>query len=110
MTQRNKLIENILDNPKNVRFDNACRAAEWIGFRCEGGKGSHWRYLRPGEPDGLNSWLHTCRAVRHLAKPKPRHWRSYKMQLLRGSRPRKLLGGQSQSQLSGSVPKEKYYY
>ncbi len=81
MTQRNKLIENILDNPKNVRFDNACRAAEWIGFRCEGGKGSHWRYLRPGEPDGLNFQNHRGRLPEYQAKQLIRMLKKYGAEL-----------------------------
>lgn len=54
MNQRAKLIAAIRNNPKDVRFEDACRAAESIGFHHTGGKGSHRSFSRPGEPVGLN--------------------------------------------------------
>lgn len=54
MSKREKLIESILDNPKNVRFDDACKVAKWIGFTGSGGKGSHNGFARPGEMEQLN--------------------------------------------------------
>ena len=50
----NKLIEAIRNNPKDVRFDDACKVARKLGFSGEGGSGSHRAYSRPGEPSGLN--------------------------------------------------------
>jgi len=38
----------------DVRFADACRIAQWLGFIHKGGKGSHRAYQRPGEPIGLN--------------------------------------------------------
>jgi len=54
MTQREKLLASIRNNPKAVRFADACKAAELIGFTPKGGKGSHRTYERPGEPVLLN--------------------------------------------------------
>lgn len=53
MTRREKLLAAIRANPKAVRFDDACKSAEWLGFTHKGGKGSHRAFARPGEPDLL---------------------------------------------------------
>ncbi len=44
----------IRNNPKDVRFADACSVAEWLGFVHKGGKGSHRAYSRTGERVGLN--------------------------------------------------------
>jgi hypothetical protein len=49
-----KLLAAIQANPRNVRFDDACRAARLLGFTHEGGKGSHRVFKRKGEPAQLN--------------------------------------------------------
>ena len=54
MTRREKLLAGIRNNPRGVRFEDACRAAEAIGFVRAGGKGSHVVYARTGEPTILN--------------------------------------------------------
>jgi hypothetical protein len=54
MTQREKLIRQILTNPQNVRFTDACKVAEDLGFIHKGGKGSHTAFAKTGEPVGLN--------------------------------------------------------
>jgi hypothetical protein len=54
VSKRVKLIEAIRENPKDVRFDDACKVAAWLGFRGRGGAGSHRSFSRPGEPIGLN--------------------------------------------------------
>jgi hypothetical protein len=54
MNKTEKLLIGILNNPRDVAFSDACKAAELIGFRRAGGKGSHVAYARPGEPVGLN--------------------------------------------------------
>lgn len=54
MTQREKLIRAILNNPRDVRFDDACRVAEWLGFIGGAPRGSHHSYTKPDEPVGLN--------------------------------------------------------
>lgn len=54
MTRREKLLAAIRNNPRGVRFADACRAAEAIGFVRAGGNGSHVVYARAGEPTILN--------------------------------------------------------
>jgi len=54
MTRRDKLINAIRNNPKDVRFDDACKVAEDLGFVHKGGQGSHRSFSRTGEPVGLN--------------------------------------------------------
>ena len=54
MTRREKLLAAIRNNPRSVRFADACRAAEAIGFVRAGGKGSHTAYAKSGEPTILN--------------------------------------------------------
>jgi len=54
MTRREKLLAAIRNNPRDVRFADACKAAEAIGFVRAGGKGSHVVYARTGEPTILN--------------------------------------------------------
>ena len=54
MTRREKLLAAIRNNPKDVRFVDACKAAEAVDFARAGGKGSHTIYARAGEPTILN--------------------------------------------------------
>jgi len=54
MSRRNKLIQAARNNPKDVRFADACRIAVWLGFEHSGGKGHHRAFSRPGEPVALN--------------------------------------------------------
>ncbi|MDK9724092.1 MAG: type II toxin-antitoxin system HicA family toxin [Sterolibacteriaceae bacterium MAG5] len=54
MNQARKLLAAILANPKAVRFTDACKAAELIGFTHKGGQGSHRAFARPDEPELLN--------------------------------------------------------
>ena len=54
MTRREKLLAAIRNNPRSVRFADACRVAEAIGFVRAGGKGSHTVYAKSGEPTILN--------------------------------------------------------
>ncbi len=54
MSQRAKLIASVRNNPKDVRYEDACTVAEWLGFIAKRGKGSHTTFLRQDEPDGLN--------------------------------------------------------
>jgi hypothetical protein len=49
-----KLLRAIENNPKAVRFADACRAAEALGFVHKGGSGSHRAFARPDEPTLLN--------------------------------------------------------
>lgn len=54
MSRKEKLLLAIRANPKAVRFDDACKAAESIGFAFHGGEGSHRVYKRSDEPVILN--------------------------------------------------------
>jgi hypothetical protein len=54
MTRREKLLATIRNNPRSVRFADACKVAEAIGFVRAGGKGSHTVYAKSGEPTILN--------------------------------------------------------
>ncbi len=54
MNRRVKLIEAIRNNPKDVRFGDACKVAEELGFNHSGGQGSHRAFSRKGEPIALN--------------------------------------------------------
>jgi hypothetical protein len=51
---KKKLYQELTTNPKNVRFDEICRAAELFGFRFRGGKGSHRIFVRQGVRELLN--------------------------------------------------------
>lgn len=54
MTRKEKQMAAILNNPKAVRFEDACKVAERLGFVHKGGQGSHRAFMRDGEPVGLN--------------------------------------------------------
>jgi hypothetical protein len=55
MTAIEKLLDRICRNARDVRFEDACKAAEFIGFaRQPSGGGSHIRFKRIGEITQLN--------------------------------------------------------
>ena len=54
MSKLSKLLAAIVNNRKTVRFADACKAAEALGFVHKGGSGSHRAFARPGEPTLLN--------------------------------------------------------
>ena len=54
VTRRAKLLTAIRNNPKAVRFEDACKVAEWLGFGHKGGQGSHRAFGRLDELDLLN--------------------------------------------------------
>lgn len=58
MTKLKKLLASIRDNPKGVRFDDACKAAEMLGFTHKSGQGSHRAFARSGEAALLNFQNH----------------------------------------------------
>jgi len=51
---KKKIYEEFKRNPKNVRFEMLCRAAELFGFRLRGSKGSHRIYVKDGVREMLN--------------------------------------------------------
>lgn len=54
MNRLARLLEAISANPKGVRFGDACKAAQALGFVHKGGAGSHRAFARPGETMLLN--------------------------------------------------------
>jgi hypothetical protein len=50
---KSSVYDELKKNPKSVRFNRLCGAAELFGFRFRGGKGSHVIYRR----DGINEML-----------------------------------------------------
>ena len=54
MGKMSKLLLSVVDNPKSVRFADACKAAEALSFVHKGGSGAHRAFARPGEPVLLN--------------------------------------------------------
>jgi hypothetical protein len=74
-----KLIAKVTNNPKDVRFDDACRIAEYLGFTGKGGKGDHNSFSKPGEPEGLNFQKRTGGKIKpyqakQLIKMIERYW------------------------------------
>jgi hypothetical protein len=49
-----KLVDQVRNNPKDVRFDDACWLAERLGFNAHAQSGSHCAYSKTGERTGLN--------------------------------------------------------
>ena len=47
MSKKSKLIARIKANPAGVRYEDACKVAQWIGFKAKGGKGSHTVFVHP---------------------------------------------------------------
>ncbi len=54
MNTKAKRFRAILANPSQVRFVEACKVAEQLGFVHKGGAGSHRAFARAGEAVGLN--------------------------------------------------------
>jgi hypothetical protein len=51
---REKLIASIRENAKNVRYADACKVAEWLGFDAKGQSGDHNAFAKSGEIELLN--------------------------------------------------------
>lgn len=54
MTKKEKIIVSTLNNHKTVRFEDACKIANWLGFIHKSGQGSHRAFAKEGEPTLLN--------------------------------------------------------
>ena len=54
MVKLTRFFEATAANPKGVRFVDACKVAQALGFVHKGGSGSHRAFARPGEPMLLN--------------------------------------------------------
>ena len=64
MSKIEKLLAKAKNNPDNIRFQEICNLAEYIGFKLKGGKGSHKVYSRKGITEIL-----TLQDVNGMAKP-----------------------------------------
>jgi len=45
---KKEIYQKLKKNPKNVRFEELCRAAELFGFEFRGDKGSHRIFVKEG--------------------------------------------------------------
>ena len=54
MSTKAKLLVAIVSSPVGIRYADACKAAELLGFVHKGGAGSHRAFARGGEPMLLN--------------------------------------------------------
>lgn len=54
MNTKRKLLGKIQAQPAQVRFSEACKAAEILGFMQKGGAGSHCTFAKADEPVLLN--------------------------------------------------------
>ena len=61
---RKEIYQKLKRNPKNVRFEELCRAVELFGFEFRGGSGSHRVFVRVGVREILN-----FQEVKGKAKP-----------------------------------------
>jgi hypothetical protein len=52
--EKKNLYVQLKHNPRNIRFELLCRAAEKFGFVYRGGRGSHRIYVREGIREMLN--------------------------------------------------------
>jgi hypothetical protein len=62
-----KLLQKIRNNPRDVRFSDACKAAEIIGFVKASGKGSHTVFKLEKEQEILNFQNHLGRIPTYQA-------------------------------------------
>ncbi len=54
MSKQDKLLQSIFNATASLRFEDACKIAELIGFSRKGGQGSHVVYGRDDEMTLLN--------------------------------------------------------
>lgn len=47
-SRKARILAGLRKNPKNVRFNELCKAAEIFGFKYKGGKGSHRIFVKEG--------------------------------------------------------------
>ena len=65
---KKEIYKELKRNPKNVRFEIVCKAAEIFGFRFRGGKGSHKIYIKKGVREMLNFQNIKCMAKPYQVK------------------------------------------
>jgi predicted RNA binding protein YcfA (HicA-like mRNA interferase family) len=51
---KQRLYEELTNNPKNIRFKRLCKIAEAFGFSLRKGKGSHFIFTKPDVSELLN--------------------------------------------------------
>lgn len=68
MSQRDKLAAALRNNPKDFRFEDACKMARWLGFEEHSQSTGHRVFSRAGEPDGLNFQNHGGRIPPYQAR------------------------------------------
>lgn len=47
MSRKEKLLEKICNNPKDVRFDDLCKILDWSGWSITAQTSSHFTYSKP---------------------------------------------------------------
>jgi hypothetical protein len=52
--EKQDLLDELKNSPKNIRFERLCWIAEAFGFEFKGGKGSHRIFARRGIVEMLN--------------------------------------------------------
>jgi len=52
--KKREIYTKLKENPKNVRFEELCSAAELFGFKFREGKGSHRIFVKEGVKEMLN--------------------------------------------------------
>ncbi|WP_456475675.1 type II toxin-antitoxin system HicA family toxin [Candidatus Pyrohabitans sp.] len=60
--KKEKIYRKLEGNPKNVRFEDFCKALEIFGFKYRGGRGSHRVFTRKGIKEILTIQHVKCRA------------------------------------------------
>ncbi len=65
MTKHDKLLQSVFNATVSIRFEDACKVAELIGFSQKGGQGSHAVY---GRDDELKRYL-ISKIVMALSSP-----------------------------------------
>ena len=80
MASDEKFIQKIRNNPKDVRFEDACRAAELIGFVRHNAKSAHTVFKRVDEIEILNFQKHGSKLkpyqARQLIVMLDKYWQS----------------------------------
>jgi len=66
--KREKIYRKLKENPKNVRFEDFCKALEIFGFKYRGGRGSHRVFTRKGIREILTIQHVKCRAKVYQVK------------------------------------------
>ncbi len=65
---RRKIYEELKKNPKNVRFEDFCKALKAFGFKYRGGRGSHRVFVKEGIREILTIQHVKCRVKSYQVK------------------------------------------